>query len=177
MRFKKRLTLLVGLSLIYYFFFYDSSSQSTSQRKEIFETNAKEYAGERALAYEIDTSDGRRVFNLHLLPENRYDGSRCMGTRLISGNNCPTLHRHHTATNLVRYRDDAVDVVICSDTQTLGGMIVAVNSVIKNTQSPVFFHLVTISQEIDHIVDWLTLYHPFIIMEVCPFGEMTAYKI
>lgn len=63
-------------------------------------------------------------------------------------------------------REDAVDVVICSDTQTLGGMAVVVNSVIKNTDSPVFFHLVTISQEIDHIVDWLTKYHPFIIMEV-----------
>lgn len=56
--------------------------------------------------------------------------------------------------------------MICSDTQTLGGMVVAVNSAIQNTKAPVFFHLVTISEEMDHVVAWLLHYHPFIIMEV-----------
>lgn len=72
MRFKKRLTLLLGLAIAYYFFFYDPLPKKASRKVEHFETQAKEYTGEDALVHGIDTSDGKRVFNLHLLPTRRY---------------------------------------------------------------------------------------------------------
>lgn len=59
-----------------------------------------------------------------------------------------------------------MDVMVGSDTNTIGGMVAAVNSVLLNTRAPVFFHLVTVSPEMEHVAAWLLQYHPHIMMEV-----------
>ena len=43
----------------------------------------------------------------------------------------------------VGHKERGVQVVITSDSNTVGGMVALINSIISNTETPVFFHLIT----------------------------------
>nr|AYH91788.1 glycosyltransferase 8 domain-containing protein 1-like protein [Pomacea canaliculata] len=51
--------------------------------------------------------------------------------------------------------DDAVHVVIASDSNTIGGMIALINSILSNTKAKVMFHLITDSETSYHLGMWL----------------------
>ncbi|KAK7093286.1 glycosyltransferase 8 domain-containing protein 1-like [Littorina saxatilis] len=51
--------------------------------------------------------------------------------------------------------EEAVHVVIASDSNTLGGMIALINSIVSNTKSLVFFHLITDKASSEHLKTWL----------------------
>lgn len=52
-------------------------------------------------------------------------------------------------------KDTAVHVMICSDGNTLGGMIALVNSIRLHTNASVMFHLVTDQASHDHLKTWI----------------------
>lgn len=66
---------------------------------------------------------------------------------------------------------DIAHVMICSDSKTLGGMVTLVNSIQKQTSIPVFFHLLTTPEEVQHLKIWLLRYIPEIKVEIIPFTE------
>ena len=47
--------------------------------------------------------------------------------------------------------DRAVHVVITSDSNTMGGMVALINSILTNTKALVFFHLVTDARSSTHL--------------------------
>lgn len=48
-----------------------------------------------------------------------------------------------------------IHVMISSSKETLGGMMALINSIIKNTNATVTFHLVTDSNSVSHIETWI----------------------
>eukprot|EP00118_Oscarella_pearsei_P011042 m.70992 g.70992 ORF g.70992 m.70992 type:complete len:390 (+) comp35724_c0_seq1:811-1980(+) len=48
-----------------------------------------------------------------------------------------------------------VHVMICADKKSLGGLIALVNSIRKNTNSAVLYHLVTDEDTVDHLRQWI----------------------
>eukprot|EP01134_Creolimax_fragrantissima_P006472 CFRG6472T1 len=93
---------------------------------------------------DIDVSDGRRLYNIDLLPD---------------------------------YRADYVDVMICSDEHTVGGMVTLVNSILSNTNTSIFFHLVTIREEMDHLESWILSGLPKTVMEIVPFDTNLSERL
>ncbi|KNC77508.1 hypothetical protein SARC_10030 [Sphaeroforma arctica JP610] len=85
---------------------------------------------------DIDISDGRKLYNIDLLPD---------------------------------LRAQYVDAMICSDERTIGGMVALVNSILSNTNTTVFFHLVTVKSQMEHLEEWILAALPDIVMEIVPF--------
>lgn len=53
-------------------------------------------------------------------------------------------------------KDKAIHIVISSDNKTLGGMIALLNSIVSNTKSLLFFHLITNTDTSKHLKAWIT---------------------
>eukprot|EP00123_Amoebidium_parasiticum_P009828 comp19732_c0_seq1/m.23523 comp19732_c0_seq1/g.23523 ORF comp19732_c0_seq1/g.23523 comp19732_c0_seq1/m.23523 type:complete len:439 (-) comp19732_c0_seq1:520-1836(-) len=64
-----------------------------------------------------------------------------------------------------------VDVMICSDERTLGGMVAVMSSVLSNTNSFVYFHLVVPPSAASQLTTWVLHYFPNATFEVIPFDE------
>ena len=52
---------------------------------------------------------------------------------------------------VAKQQDKAVHVVITSDSNTLGGMVALINSIVSNTDAVVFFHLITDAKTSKHL--------------------------
>ena len=55
---------------------------------------------------------------------------------------------HHV---VAKQPDKAVHVVITSDSNTLGGMVALINSIVSNTDAVTFFHLITDASSTKHL--------------------------
>lgn len=74
-------------------------------------------------------------------------------------------------------RSQVIEVLICSDNNTLGGMTTAVNSILKNTNQTIFFHLLTLPSEVEHLAAWLLHYWPKIVMEIISFEGDISHRL
>eukprot|EP00124_Ichthyophonus_hoferi_P002914 Ihof_evm1s223 gene=Ihof_evmTU1s223 len=74
-------------------------------------------------------------------------------------------------------RKDVTDVMLASDARTLGGLVTVVNSILSHTTSPVYFHLLTVPEEVDHLQEWLLAYRPNIVMEIIAFKKDLSKRL
>lgn len=85
---------------------------------------------------------------LHLRKSQPGDSSKVLrdGLLKLNGNDSVSVRTP---------RDEVVHVVITSDSNTVGGMVTLVNSIVSNTDATLMFHLIVDRDTKDHLQTWL----------------------